>query len=272
MANPPTLFLSGSSGLVGSALRRRLLGTAEFRVIPLLRGEGALPGKRSDRDLVVHAAWPASDASSWAPFRDWSLRLRRSAADRGALFVALGSGIEAHAAHPGLKDPYKSYALRKLELRDELAEVDRDRFVWIRLHFLFGSGERPSRLVPSAIRACLSEQTFVCGSLDRRRRWLQVDDQAKYLADFLKAPQPGEWDIAGRRDVSFRDLLRLIERATGRKLQLRESDEPTPDSAIPIVAPERMAPVVPAAAGDLGSLLGRLREYAAQIAGESTKC
>ena len=237
-----------------------------------MRGEAALPGERSEPAVVVHAAWPASDAPSWEPFRDWSLRLRTSAAERGAWFVALGSGVEAHAAHPGLKDPYKSYALRKLELRDALAEVDRDRFVWMRLHFLFGPGEQPSRLVPAAIRASLAGEAFVCGSLDRRRRWLHVDDQASYLADFLKAPQPGQWDIAGRCDVSFRDLLTLIERSTGRKIQLKESDEPAPDSAIPIIAPERTAPVVPADAGNPESLFGRLREYAAQLAGESTKC
>jgi nucleoside-diphosphate-sugar epimerase len=220
-----------------------------------------LPG-----DILVHAAWPPADDGSWGPFRDWSLSLRNSTTDRSAWFIAFGSGVETHADQ--LKEPYRSYALRKVELREAL--TDQGAQAWLRLHFMFGPGELPSRLVPAAIRAGLANETFVCGSLDRRRRWLHVDDQADYLAAFLKAPKPGEWDIAGRHDVSFRDLLTLVGCAIGRDLRLEESEVAAPDSALPVIAPERMASVVPSDAGDRNSLLRRLKEYAAHLAGAST--
>ncbi len=262
-----TVFLTGSSGFVGTSLRRRL---ADWKVVPVARGEPLSPSDSSQPAVVVHSAWPAPDASLWAPFRDWSLRLRTEAADRGIWFVGLGSGVEAHAASPGLEEPYKSYAMRKLELREQLAALDRETFAWIRLHFMFGPEERPSRLVPAAIRAGLADETFVCGSLDRSRRWLHVDDQAEYLAQFLKAPAAGQWDIAARHDVSFRELLALIERALGRELRVKESDEPPPDSQIFAISPERMSSVVPANAGNPSFLLTRLREYAEQLANQST--
>jgi nucleoside-diphosphate-sugar epimerase len=262
-----TVFLTGSSGLVGSSLQRRL---ADWQIVPIARGDPLPSGDGSQPAVVVHAAWPTSDASFWAPFRDWSLRLRRDAADRGIWFVGLGSGVEAHAAHPHLREPYKSYAMRKLDLEKDLAELGREKLAWVRLHFMFGPGERPSRLVPAAIRAGLGGETFVCGSLERRRRWLHVDDQAGYLADFLKAPAPGQWDIAGRHDVSFRDLLALIELAIGRDLRIVASDEPAPDSEISAISPQRMASVVPANAGDPSFLLKRLRDYAEQLANQST--
>jgi nucleoside-diphosphate-sugar epimerase len=254
-----TLFLTGSSGLVGSSLHRRLV---DWHIVPVVRGEEIPAGDSSRPAIVVHAAWPAADPAQWGPFREWSLRLRASAADRRAWFVGLGSGLEAHAAHPGLKEPYKSYSLRKLELREELAELDPARLAWIRLHFMFGPGERPSRVIPAAIRAGLAGDEFVCGSLDRRRRWLHVDDQADYLGEVLQAPQAGIFDIAGQQPVSFRDMLSLVERAVGRKLRLRESDERAPDSGISAISPERMAAVVPADAGNLAALSDRLREYA----------
>lgn len=262
-----TIFLTGSSGLVGSSLRRSL---ADWHIVPVTRGEEILSGDSSHPAIVVHSAWPSGDASSWTRFRDWSLRLRASAADRGAWFVGLGSGLEAHAATPGLKEPYKSYALRKLELRDSLAALDPERFAWIRLHFMFGPGERPSRIIPAAIRAGLRGEELVCGSLDRRRRWLHVDDHAEFLGKFLEAPQAGAWDIAGQEPVSFRDMLALVEQALGRNLRLRECAEMSPDSEISAIFPERMSPIVPAEAGTLDTLPGRVREYAKHIAEEST--
>lgn len=265
--HPGTIFLTGSSGLVGGSLRRRLV---DWRVVPVARGV-AIPRDDGSRPaVVVHSAWPGNDASLWAPFRDWTLRLRTSAADRGAWFVGLGSGLEAHAGHPGLKEPYRSYAMRKLNLREDLVALDRERFAWIRLHFMFGPGERPSRVVPAAIRAAIAGEPFVCGSLDRRRRWLHVDDQSDYLAKFLESPQAGNFDIAGRRDVSFRDLLSLIEHAVGRNLRVQESDESAPDSAISAIFPEHMSPVVPADAGSPEALLKRLRTYAESLVDPST--
>jgi hypothetical protein len=222
------------------------------------RGEDIPPGDTPA--VIVHSAWPGSDPALWAPFRDWSLRLRTSGAGRGAWFVGIGSGLEAHAANPGLKEPYKSYALRKLELREALAALDPERFAWLRLHFMFGPGERPTRVVPAAIRAALAGEEFVCGSLDRRRRWLHVDDQADYFGSFLEAPQAGIFDIAGRQDVSFRDLLTFIEQAVGRRLALRQSDAPAADSSLKIIVPERIAGVVPPHAGAPDQLSKRISE------------
>ena len=238
-------------------------------VVPISRGN-VLPPSRSPA-IVVHAAWPSNDAADWTPFRDWSLSLRESAVDRGARFVALGSGVEAYADHPGLKEPYKTYAQRKIALKEAFRARNPEALTWLRLHFMFGPGEQPSRLIPAAIRAALVGDEFICGSLDRRRRWLHVDDQADYLGRFLRSPREGDWDIAGRNDVSFRDLLALVGRATGRKLQVKESDAPAPDSELPVVVPERIASVVPADAGEPDSLLERLKEYSAQLIGASTQ-
>jgi nucleoside-diphosphate-sugar epimerase len=226
------------------------------------RGEDIPPGDSFQPAIVVHSAWPGADPSSWDPFRDWSLRLRSDAADRGAWFVGIGSGLEAHAGHAELKEPYKTYALQKVELREALAALTAQEFAWIRLHFMFGPGERPTRVVPAAIRAALTGEEFVCGSLERRRRWLHVDDQADYLARFLEAPQAGNFDISGRNDVSFRDLLTLIEHAVGHSLRLRESDAPAPDSSLKTIVAEKILPAVPADAGSQNQLSERLSEYA----------
>ena len=260
MADSPTIvYLTGAGGFVAGALRRALFSDPSIVTVPIRCGETPEIAARS---VVVHCAWPGSiDDLQWQEFRDWSIRLRQGARC-GARFIGIGSGVEAYEGDDRLKEPYKSYARRKSDLKQALAVEAAEHFSWVRLHFIFGSGERATRFVPAAIRACQTGDAFTCGSLARQRRWLHVDDQATILAAFLKSQAVGDWDIAGRADVSFRDLLAIIEEAVGVKLRLTENAEPTPDGAIGAIVPDRLTPLVPATAGRRDNLLARLREYA----------
>lgn len=255
-----TIFLTGAGGFVAGALLKRLAHDKRFQPVALSRG-GAPPATPAPA-VIFHAGWPSEPSDrGWAAFVDHSLRLRRIAAERGWRFVGVGSGVEAFADDARLKDPYAAYARRKLELRRALEDAGPEGLSWLRLHFLFGPGERPSRIVPSAIAAAKRGAAFLCGSLDRRRRWLGVDDQSAYLADFLAAPVEGDWDIAGRTDISFREFFGLVEQATGRPLRLKEG-ETTPDGGIGMIGPARIAAVVPEGAGSPDALLEALRRYA----------
>ncbi len=205
----------------------------------------------------------------WKDYLAWSKRIKQACAAAEIDFVGIGSGLELFAGDQRMKEPYQSYARRKIELRTALGEGDGTDHRWIRLHFMFGPGERVSRVVPAAIIACQKGETLTCGSLARRRRWLHVDDQARYLAEFLLRPGSGEWDIAGRADVSFRELLSLVETAMGRPLAVIESKERTPDDELATIAPVRMAPNVPDEAGTVDRLIERLRVYARSLVSPS---
>jgi nucleoside-diphosphate-sugar epimerase len=269
-----TVFLSGARGYVAGAFQRVAAARADLKVSPIDRftmpdlASHAIKG----RAAILHLAWPPMPATTasadeadevWRAYRDWTVRLGVAAERERVPFVGVGSGLELYAGDDRLSEPYRSYAIKKASLKADLAAVGAS---WVRLHFMFGREERLTRVVPAAILACLGGETLTCGALKRRRRWLHVDDQAVYLADFVRQPEQGEWDVAGREDVSFRDMLSFVERATGRPLRVAESKDRTPDDQIAVMTPQRMAPMVPEDAGTQGYLMRRLEAYVRELA------
>ena len=274
-----TIFITGGGGFIGRAMLRvaendhgpEVVNVPRVDAVAFLRSRLA-GGQRNA--AVIHLAWPslretfsapAAD-DGWRGFLDLSVSLRDASAEAGAWFIGIGSGIETCAAAE-LGEPYRSYARRKNELMTALFRGEPSNMSWVRLHFMFGPFENPSRIVPSAFRACLDGTELTCGRRDRRRRWLHVDDIAKLLRDFTTAPVAGVWDIAGRQDVSFDELLGLVERAVGRPLRLSTTETSNADSSVDVIAPTNLAPMVPESAGRPDNLLIRLREYVHWIKG-----
>jgi nucleoside-diphosphate-sugar epimerase len=273
-----TIFITGGSGFVGRAVRRvaqeergpEVVIIPRFDAVAFLRSRLAAGQRRA---TVMHLAWPSlretfvsphAAGAGWRDFLDLSVSLRVAAAEAGAWFVGIGSGVEACDPGPAasLGEPYGSYARQKTELMTALLRVAPSAMSWVRLHFMFGPFEHPSRIVPSAIGACLDGTEFACGRRDRRRRWLHVDDTAKLLLDFAAAPVGGVWDITGRQDLSFEELLGLVARAVGKPLRLSGNGSTNGDADLDVVAPTNLAPIVPEWAGRPESLLVRLRDYA----------
>ena len=266
------LFITGSGGFVGGALAGAA-GASEVRGISHTAPLAAALADARAGDVLVHAAWPdlpgavlpasTSDghAKKWLVFVDWSEALAAEAARLGLWVIGIGSGVERYADDPRLVEPYRGYALRKQDLHHRLARICGARFTWLRLHFLFGPGERESRIVPAVIAACRNGSAFSSASPQRRRRWMHIADAANLIVRFAQTPQPGTFDITGNADLSFQTLFELIERATGEKLRLAAHSQPAADAALTEIAPENMAPIVPSTIGDVDNLLARLTEY-----------
>ena len=263
--------LTGGNGFIGRAVRRQAANRSA-ELAPIGRDAG-LPEPESRQRLgsVLHLAWPnlvsatASDVaccheSDWADFVSWSVELRRQAARAGAWFVGVGSGIEVFSGGE-LAEPYRTYVRRKTELREALAEVEPSGFCWLRVHFTFGPFENAQRIVPAAIRAAIEGDVFRCGPLERRRRWLYVDDVADALIESTQRPRAGIWDVAGAVDVSFRELFACIEEAAGARLRLAQAHQPTADSKLDVVRPTRPSPYVRKGAGSADDLRLRLADY-----------
>lgn len=266
--------MTGSNGYVGGAVTRAATAFPHMALVPVRRDEtpdfATAPGGIVS---FLHLGWPnfpAASASStarleqsWDEFLNHTMKLRAHAAKNGVRFVGVGSGLELHEG-AGMQEPYLSYARRKNQLKAALAAAH-GPLSWVRLHFMFGPKERASRVVPAAINACEAGSLMTCGSLARQRRWLDIDDQAMFLLEFLAAPQSGEWDIAGQSDISFRRLLELVEMAVGRPMRFAEAKDRTPDDIVATIRPARMAPNVPVAAGSEDYLVDRLRRYASSL-------
>lgn len=276
---PSQIFLTGAGGFIGRALGRLADPTLRVVAIPRDAAPERLVAQRGGGSAaLVHLAWPDLRASSsgggggaapevWSRFVEWSLALRQACAEADIDFIGVGSGVEAYVGDPALADPYLAYARRKADLRAALESLG--EIAWVRLHFIFGPGEHPGRIVPAAIRAALSGEEFACGSPDRRRCWLDVDALAQALAGFAAVPRPGTWDICGREPISFAELLALVERAVGRPLKLAKAPAETADGRLKLIAPTRLAPNLPSEAGRPANLLASLLRYSEWIAAGS---
>ena len=285
-----TLFLTGAHGWIGQAVRRAGQDRTDLEVCIVDRKatandwHAAFCGHEGQA-VLLHLAWPSlqlaaatatkdeslgrllSDEQHWRDFLHWSTSLCTTAAQYGVRVVGVGSGIETYVDQQGesLGTAYLNYALQKRELKAQMIAAARSTFSWLRLHFLFGMGERPSRFVPAAIVACGSGTTLSCGDLSRRRNWLAVDQAAALLCDFVQCAEDGEWDIAAHQDLSFAELLSLIEQAVGERAVVASTMAPTSDATLALIHPQQLWPKIPEFLGNSASLLPHLRGYAQRL-------
>lgn len=283
--------MTGAGGFIGSAVCRAAEARPGLAVTPLSRGTdpAALGAELSGAEqpaIVLHMAWPdlrgasstatspVPDDGAWPRFQAWTLSLASAAAKGGAFFVGIGTGIEAYLDREQALGPaYASYARRKQSLRLALEGASGDeRLGWLRLHFVFGPGEAPARFVPAALEACRTGGELRCGSVERRRHWLHVDDLAALLCDYLQQPRPGSWDLTGRTAISFDALLTLIEEATGRPARRADDVLPTADAGLALVEPQHLWPGVPPEAGAPDQLRARLAAYGRHLAARGGDC
>lgn len=190
------ILVTGGGGFIGGAITRELAGRGVEAVAfrgNLLTAE--LPNLAAiGATHCIHTAWYTNHADylTHDNNRQWvaaSLRLADAFYKAGgARFIGLGTCLEydvevsdGPCSEEGTPlGPQTLYARCKLDLFDALRERGRD-FVWARVFFVYGPGDREGRLIPHMVeRFSRGEQvgpTF--GGL--RRDYIHVDDLAGQL-------------------------------------------------------------------------------------------
>jgi nucleoside-diphosphate-sugar epimerase len=179
---------------------------------------------------LLHLAWYAEPGLYWrAPLNlDWvaaSLRLARAFADAGGhRLVAAGTCAEYAWGDARLVEdetpcvPATLYGTSKDALRRLLgafAHTAPLSFAWGRVFFLYGPGERRSRLVSDAVCALLSGREFPTTHGRQRRDFMHVADAAAAFAALLDGDVQGCVNIGSGTAVAVRTLLETIAGATG---------------------------------------------------------
>ena len=279
------VLLTGSSGFVGQAVLRQADEFEELTVMPLMRGDAVaqvLNARRNYRDAQVsllNLSWPSMKNYSasvgeendidreWQSYERWLSALIDTAAQANIRFFQVGSGIEPYAMNesPSVADPYLTYARRKDKIWRKVQAAMPETSWRLRLHFLFGVGESSHRVVPDAIRACLTGESITVGAPERRRCWLDVDDVARGLLTAVLSAEPENWDICGSAPISFSELLGLIGEVTGKAAIIEVSERAVADAACLLVEPRMPAPFLPQGSGEPDDLRSRLIDYARDL-------
>ena len=99
----------------------------------------------------------------------------------------------------------------------------------LRAFQVYGPGDHPDRLVPTALRAALTGEVLPLTAPGMRRDWIHVDDVVDACiraatADFLA---PGQVvNVGTGRQVANEELVALVERVSGRPVRVAPGTHP----------------------------------------------
>lgn len=180
-------------------------------------------------DACLHLAWPIAPATYLESPENLealagSLELFRLLLQQGCpRIVGAGTCAEYADSQADLAEdspirPATLYAAAKHSLfllGGQLARQAGASFAWARLFNLYGPGEHPGRLVPSAVQTLLAGKTLEATAGLQERDFLHVADVAQALATLAAAPAEGAVNVCSGRGVSVRTMLEELQRQAG---------------------------------------------------------
>lgn len=209
---------------MGRALRR-----AGLRVSVSGR-EGMPPSTDEKLEPIETLIWCAGGREG-APAALWQVHVEAAcAAVRGCpalrqlIYVSSGEVYGAQAV------PYREdaprlgtshYALAKIRGEDAVSALCAQREIAltiVRPSLIYGPGQAPAMLLPSAIRAFLDEQPFPATAGEQTRDWIFVEDVAEAIATIAIAataaarrapPRCDHYNLSSERERTVRSALTL---------------------------------------------------------------
>ena len=254
------VLLTGATGFIGrhaaASLREHGL-----EVHPVSRSEGVDLLEPRAADAVVarvrpthllHLAWYAEHGSFWTSSENvrWveaSLRLVRAFAEGGGRRAVLaGTGAEYDWSHGRLDEratplrPATLYGAAKHGLHvvaQAYADTVGLSLAWGRVHFLYGPGEDPRRLVPSIAIGLAAGEEARASHGRQIRDFAHVRDVADGFTALLASDVRGPVNVASGEGVAIADVVRSLARAAGREDLVRLGAVPArPDDPPELVA------------------------------------
>lgn len=172
------------------------------------------------------AYWTAPDNEAWA---ESTIALARATARHsGHRFVGAGTCAEYDwtALTAFCQEdrtpcrPHTVYGRAKLRAAEGISAVARESGLstaWGRLFFLYGPGEDPNRLVAAVARALRAGERVKVTEGLQVRDFLHVADAARAFVALLTSDVDGAVNIGSGIGISLRQIVEMIERASGRR-------------------------------------------------------
>lgn len=140
---------------------------------------------------------------------------------RRAVFV--GTEQEYERKSEPLKEtdvinPVSLYAECKADLGKILVKnslIENKGFVWARLFFIYGTGEKPKRLMPAIINSLLKDENVTCSYEGYVRDYINVEDVASAIVRCLFSDYTGYVNVGGGRATTIGEIAQIIKSHIG---------------------------------------------------------
>lgn len=224
------VLVTGARGFIGRYLEKELAGSYQWLPYTgnVLTEDWSAYMTQVQPDFLVHLAWVTGvgylDSEKNLAFLQKSIELYRAFYDCGGQrAVFMGTEQEYARTDRALTEdsplaPKSLYALCKGGLGSALLEESRVRggsFAWCRIFFVYGTGEKPARLMPSLINGLLRGETVTCSCDSFVRDYIHVSDLARALRCCLGQEGVSAVNIAGGQKTSIGEIADEVKRQIG---------------------------------------------------------
>lgn len=237
-----TVLLTGAGGFIGryAAEELKSIGCVVYPFEgDMLKEDLHAYMARLKPEYLVHLAWVTGEGYLDSPknliFAQKSIELYRAFYECGgkrAVFV----GTEQEYARTGSifsedspLEPRSLYAKCKASLGTMLVSDSLCRnngFVWARIFFVYGAGEKPARLMPSVVSALSQGHNVTCSCADFVRDYVYVKDLSSALCRCLFSAFSGFVNISGGHDTTIGEIASIIKGQLGNgSVSFRSAEE-----------------------------------------------
>lgn len=200
---------------------------------------------------LLHLAWYTEPGKYWRSTQNYywtaaSLNLFASFRERGGIrAVTAGTCAEYDWSHGVCREdstprtPSTPYGFCKnalFELQESLSRETGLSSAWGRIFFVYGPGEHPAKLIPSAIRSLSAGQPFSCTSGEQERDFIHVLDAARAFVALLGNEMTGGVNVGSGSPVAVREVVKIVAEYFGRHDLVNFGGVPSPTGEPPLLA------------------------------------